>query len=264
MLAKCWLAPLGDPQTYNEKLQWLKLYDRKPEYTQMVDKYEAKKYVAAIIGEEYIIPTLGVWDRFEDIDFDALPDCFVLKCTHDSGGLVIVRDKKELDKKAARRKIEHCLGRNYYMNSREWPYKNVRPRIIAEQFMINDSGEELQDYKFMCFNGKVKCCFVCSDRFSAEGLHITILDRDWNVLPFHRHYHPPKSGLEKPAQYDEMLRLAEQLSKDIPFVRVDLYEINGKIYFGELTFFPGSGLEKFEPESGDYTLGSWIALPNRE
>ena len=142
---------LSDPQTFNEKLQWLKIYDRKPEYTTMVDKYEAKKYVADIIGEEYIIPTLGVWDRFEDIDFDELPDQFVLKCTHDSGGLVICRDKSKLDLKAAKKKINKSLKRNYYWIGREWPYKNVRPRIIAEKFMTDPTSDDLQDYKFFFF-----------------------------------------------------------------------------------------------------------------
>ena len=156
---------LDNPKTFNEKLQWLKIHNRKPEYTTMVDKYAAKQYVADKIGSQYIIPTLGVWDHFDDIDFDALPDQFVLKCTHDSGGLVICKDKSGLDKKAAKRKIEHCLRRKYYYAHREWPYKDVKPRIIAEKYMTNGTSEELNDYKLMCFNGKVKETFVCSSRF---------------------------------------------------------------------------------------------------
>ena len=247
------------PQTFNEKLQWLKLNDRNPIYKTLVDKYEVKNYISEKIGEKYIIPTLGVWDRFNDIEFDSLPNQFVLKCTHDSGGVSICKDKSDFDFEKARDKIESSLKRNYYYSSREWPYKNVTPKIIAEKYM-EDRGESLQDYKFMCFNGEMKCSFVCSDRFSEQGLHVTFFDRDWNVMPFERHYPSKKEGLPKPKNYDKMIELAEILSKDIPFVRVDFYEIAGEIYFGELTFYPGSGYEEFTPEEWDYELGKWIDL----
>ena len=255
---------LKKPTTYNEKLQWLKLYDRKPEYTRMVDKYEAKKYVADKIGKEYIIPTLGVWDSFDDIDFNQLPNQFVLKCTHDSGGLVIVQDKESFDIDLARNKIEKSLKSNYYLRGREWPYKNVKPRIIAEKYMKEESNHELMDYKFMCFNGKVKCTFVCSERFANSGLKVTFFDRDWNVMPFERHYPKSSKTISKPQNYEKMICLAEQLSKNIPFVRVDFYEVLGEIYFGELTFFPGNGLEEFYPEKWDAILGDWIKLPNKQ
>lgn len=254
---------LDFPKTFNEKLQWLKLHDRKPKYTTMVDKYVVKMYVADKIGEQYIIPTLGVWDTFDEIDFDKLPNKFVMKCTHDSGGLVICRDKVNFDKQAAKKKINRSLRRNYYYSGREWPYKNVPPRIIAEQYMEDSETSELKDYKFMCFNGKVKCSFVCSDRFSHKGLHVTFFDRDWNVLPFDRHYPRVKEGLPKPINYIKMIELAEILSKNIPFVRVDFYEVNKKIYFGELTFYPGSGLEEFTPEKWDRILGDWLVLPKK-
>ncbi len=254
---------LADPQTFNEKLQWLKLYDRRPIYTTMVDKYAAKEYVAEQIGEEYIIPTLGVWDRFDDIDFDALPDQFVLKCTHDSGGLVICRDKNKFDKAAAKAKIEKFLKRDFFWMHREWPYKNVKPRIIAEQYIEDAKSEELLDYKLMCFNGEVKCSFVCSDRFNGNGLHVTFFDKDWRVAPFERKYPKRSEGFPKPLNYDKMVELAERLSAGIPFVRVDFYEVMGKIYFGELTFYPGSGYEKFSPEEWDYTFGNWIQLPEK-
>lgn len=253
---------LDNPQTFNEKLQWLKIHNRKPEYTTMVDKYAAKQYVADRIGSQYIIPTLGVWDHFDDIDFDALPDQFVLKCTHDSGGLVICKDKSRLDKKAAKRKIEHCLRRKYYYVHREWPYKDVKPRIIAEKYMTNGTSEELNDYKLMCFNGKVKATFVCSSRFSKDGLKVTFYDTNWNRLPFERYTHPAsKTEITKPRTYNEMVTLAERLAQDIPFIRADFYEISGKTYFGELTFFPASGFEGFRPEEWDKTLGDWIKLP---
>lgn len=249
---------LNDPKTFNEKLQWLKIHNRKPEYTTMVDKYAVKQYVADRIGEQYIIPTLGVWEHFDDIDFDNLPKQFVLKCTHDSGGIVICRDKSKLDKKTAKKKLEYYLKRKYYYIHREWPYKNVKPRIIAEKYMTNGDGEDLNDYKLMCFNGKVKTTFVCSDRFSKDGLKVTFYDTDWRRMPFERHYPVSKTEINKPQTYEEMVILAEKLSFGIPFVRVDFYEINGNIYFGELTFFPGSGYEEFTPEEWDKTLGNWI------
>ncbi len=255
---------LENPQTFSEKLQWLKLYDRKPIYTTMVDKHAVKEYVAERIGEDYIIPTLGVWDNFDEIDFDALPERFVLKCTHDSGGLVICRDKDKLDKEAAKAKLNKSLKQNFYYHTREWPYKNVKPRVIAEQYMADSTkNQDLLDYKFMCFNGEVKCSFVCSDRFSEKELHVTFFDREWRIMPFERKYPRRREGFPKPLNYNKMLKLAEKLSVGIPFLRVDFYEVDGKIYFGELTFFPGSGMEKFSPEEWDYTLGSWIQLPEK-
>lgn len=252
------------PRTFSEKLQWLKLYDRKPEYTTMVDKYAVKKYVADRIGEEYIIPTLGVWDSYDEIDFDNLPDKFVLKCTHDSGGLVICRDKKTLDMDAARKKIEKSLRTDYYKLGREWPYKDVPRRIIAEKFMEDETqGDALNDYKLMCFNGKVYCSFVCSGRNSKEGLRVTFYDKEWKRLPFRRHYPSADKDLDMPSQYHRMIELAERLSKGIPFVRTDFYEIGGKLYFGELTFYPGNGMEEFSPEEWDERLGALIELPNK-
>lgn len=200
---------LNDPKTFNEKLQWLKIHNRKPEYTTMVDKYAVKQYVADRIGEQYIIPTLGVWEHFDDIDFDNLPKQFVLKCTHDSGGIVICRDKSKLDKKTAKKKLEYYLKRKYYYIHREWPYKNVKPRIIAEKYMTNGDGEDLNDYKLMCFNGKVKTTFVCSDRFSKDGLKVTFYDTDWRRMPFERHYPASKTEINKPQTYEEMVILAE-------------------------------------------------------
>lgn len=253
---------LKNPRTFNEKLQWLKLYDRNPEYTRMVDKFEAKKYVAERIGEEYIVPTLGVWDRFEEIDFDALPDQFVLKCTHDSGGLVICKDKKSLDLDAARRKITSCLKENYYWDYREWPYKNVKPRIIAEPYLRDDETGELRDYKFYTFGGEVKALLIISGRdtpdaggdyFDAEFHH---LDMQWGYKNAKTLPAPPKS-------MKEMIRLAQLLSKSTPELRVDFYEINGKPFFGEMTFFDGGGFEKIVPEKWDRIFGDWVTLPQK-
>ena len=250
---------LKNPQTFNEKLQWLKLHNRKPEYTTMVDKYEAKKYVADLIGEEYIIPTLGVWDRFDDIDFDSLPDQFVLKCTHDSGGLVICQDKAKLDKEAAKKKIEASLKDNYYWQGREWPYKNLKPRIIAEQFLENPESADLFDYKFFCFHGEPKVMYISNDHgadprtdfFDMEFQHLPIKARDPNADI------PPC----KPEKFEEMKRLAEVLSKEMPHLRVDFYYVNGKVYLGELTFYHMSGFTEFTPPEWNMRMGDWIQLP---
>ena len=373
----------------------------------MVDKYVVKKYVADKIGEEYIIPTLGVWNKPEDINFDRLPNQFVLKCTHDSGTVIICKDKSKFDIENARKKLKKYLNQNYYLAGREWPYKNVSRRIIAEQYMKNTTTHELRDYKFftfdgvakalfiaterqnlttdtkfdffdmeyqhldftngypnakvptkksekfeemrrlaeklsqgiphvrvdfyeingkvyfgeltfshwsgmvpfdspkwdkmfgdwisipneygggkaliandiilwlhqktsteltdykfMCFNGEVKCSFTCTERFSESGLKVTFFDRDWKKLPFVRHYPRSEKDIPRPQNYELMLQLAEKLSHNIPFVRVDFYEINGRVYFGELTFYPGAGFEKFRPETYDKKLGSWINIPN--
>lgn len=252
---------LENPQTFNEKLQWLKIYDHNPQYTALVDKYAVKRYVAEVMGAQYVIPTLGVWNHFDEIDFDALPEQFVLKCTHDSGGLVICKNKGEMDKAAAKKKLEKSLKRNYYLSGREWPYKDVPPRIIAEKYMSDGIHEELRDYKLMCFNSKVKATFVCTDRFSEDGLKVTFYDASWKRMPFERHYPASKTEIEKPKSYEEMVKLAERVSQGIPFVRVDFYEIAGKPYFGEITFSPGSGFEKFYPEEVDETLGSWLKIP---
>lgn len=253
---------LKNPKTYNEKLQWIKLYDRKPEYTMMVDKYAVKEYVAKLIGEEYIIPTLGVWDRFEDIDFEKLPDQFVLKCTHDSGGLVICNDKSKLDIEAAKKKINGSLNSNYYWHSREWPYKNVKPRIIAEQYMVDESGVELKDYKIFTFNGVPRFIQVDFGRFS--GHRRNLYTTDWEYMDVMNYYPAdPETKIEKPVCLEKMLELSKTLSAGIPHLRTDFYIIDGKIFFGELTFFHGSGMKKYVPRSFEKTMGDWMELPKK-
>jgi uncharacterized protein YqgQ len=252
---------LENPKTFNEKLQWLKLYNRKPEYTTMVDKYEAKNYVAEIIGEKYIIPTLGVWERFEDIPFDKLPSQFVLKCTHDSGGLVICKNREEFDIEEARKKIEHSLKTNYYLQGREWPYKNVKPRIIAEKYMQDIGTQDLKDYKFFCFGGKAKCFKVDFDRFIEH--HANYYDVDKNLLDFGEASYPPdrKKKIDiRATELHEMEQLAEKLSKGIPFLRADFYDVNGNVYFGELTFYPASGFGEFTSTKWDEIMGEWIPI----
>lgn len=249
---------LDNPMTYNEKLQWLKLYDRKPEYIKMVDKYEAKKYVSNIIGEEFIIPTLAVYDTVEAIDFEGLPDQFVLKCTHDSGGVVICEDKTHFDIDSAITKLRKRYNNNWFLFYREWPYKNIKPRVIAEQY-ITTKNNDLKDYKFYCFNGVVKAIMVAEGRFS-ESKSFSYFDHSWNKLDFTWGAPKPKSYPAKPKHFSEMLEIAAELSKDIPHVRVDLYNVDGKIYFGELTFYDGSGMQAFEPRQWDYIFGEYIDL----
>ena len=248
------------PKTYNEKMQWLKLHDKREEYTKMVDKYEAKKYVGKLIGDEYIIPTLGVWDNFDAIDFSKLPDQFVLKTTHDSGGVVICKDKNQFNIKSAKKKLEKSLRNNFYYMHREYPYKNVKPRIIAEKFMVDESGVELKDYKFFCFNGEVKMLFVATDR--PLDTRFDFYDEHFNHLPFKQGHPWAIKEIKKPIGFEKMVELAGVLSKGIPHVRVDFYDINGHIYFGELTFFHFSACVAFEPEEWDYKIGEWLKLPD--
>ena len=252
---------LDNPRTFNEKLQWLKLNNRKKEYTIMVDKYEAKKYVAEIIGREHIIPNIGVWDRIEDIDFNTLPDKFVLKCTHDSGGNIICKDKKSLDINKAIKKMNDCLKRNYYYIGREWPYKDVKPRIIAENYMTDESKKELKDYKIYNFNGVPRLIQVDFDRFTNHRRNV--YDVNWNIVDcdiFCGYKTDKQKKNVKPVNLEEMLEFAKKLSKGIPFLRTDFYNINEKIYFSELTFFPGGGMS-YMPEKYDTVLGDWIVLP---
>lgn len=248
-----------NPKTYNEKLNWLKLNDRNPEYTKMVDKYEAKEYVKNIIGEEYIIPTLGVWDKFDDIDFDKLPNQFVLKCTHDSEGLVIVKDKSILNKKEAKEKIEKAMKYNFFYIGREYPYKNIKPRIIAEKYMEDNTYHELYDYKFFCFDGEPKLLYVATGRQKGQTT-LDFFDLDFNHLNIQLHYPNSKETIEKPLNLNKMIKLSKNLSKGLKHVRIDFYEINGKVYFGEFTFYNFSGLSKFNDDKWDIEFGKYIDI----
>ena len=251
-----------NPKTFNEKLQWLKLYDRKEAYTKMVDKYLAKEYVAQIIGKEHIIPTLAVWDSVDNVRIDELPDQFVLKTTHDSGGIVICKDKTNFDLLAAKKRLRSAMKADFYRVVREWPYKNVEPRIIAEEYMKDLGSDELIDYKVHCFNGRPRFILVCKDRFSENGMTEDFFDTEWNHLEVKRPTHQNSElELEKPELLDEMLQYAKALSENIPFIRVDFYLINSFVYFGELTFFPASGFDSFVPESFDKEIGEYLVLP---
>ena len=259
---------LENPKTYNEKLQWLKLNYHNPECITMVDKYLSKQYVADLIGDEYVVPLYGVWDKFDEIDFDKLPDQFVLKTTHDCGGVVVCKDKKDFDVQAAKSFLEEHQRREYFYHCREWPYKFVKPRIIAEKFMKDTEGQEeegLTDYKFFCFDGEPKAMFIATDRAKDNvETKFDFFDMEFNHLPFTNGHPNSEKEIKKPKQFDLMIELSRKLSAGLPHVRVDFYESEGKIYFGELTFFHWGGFVPFEPKEWDKKFGDWIKLPNKK
>ena len=256
---------LKNPKTFSEKLQWLKLYDRRPEYTIMVDKVKAKEYVASKLGEEYIIPTLGVWDDPDKIDFDSLPNRFVLKCNHNSGtGMYICKDKSKMDVVKVKEGLRKGLAEDYFINNREWPYKNVPRRVFAEAYMEDEFGE-LRDYKFFCFDGEVKAMFIATDRSKGDHeVKFDFFDDCFNHLPFTNGHPNAEVTPVKPRLFDDMKALSSTLSKGLPQVRIDFYEVGDKIYFGEMTFFHWSGIKQFEPEEWDYKFGEWIKLPDKK
>ena len=253
---------LKSPKTFNEKLQWLKLYDRRPEYPGLVDKYEVKKYVAGVLGEQYVIPNLGVWDNVDDIDFDSLPNEFVIKCTHDSGSVIICRDKASFDIEAAKAKLKKKFDSNLFWQGREWPYKSVKPRVLAEKYLSELSDEKMIDYKFFCFNGEPRYLYVSQGLEDHETARISYASLDWEIELFKRSDFDNFETLPpKPKGFDKMVEMSKTLAKEIPFVRVDFYDINGQVYFGEMTFFPGAGYTAFHPDEWDATIGQWLKLP---
>ena len=257
-----------NPTTYSEKLQWLKLYDRNPEYTRMVDKYAVKKYVADIIGEEYLIPTLGIWDKPEEIEWDKLPNQFVLKTTHGGGntGVVICKDKSTFDRKKAIEKLNDSIDTDLYKVWREWPYKDVPKRVIAEKYIEpNPETNDLSDYKFFCFNGEVKGLFVATERQNPnEEVKFDFFDENYKHLPLRQGHDHAKVTPPKPRNFELMKSLSAKLSKGFPHVRIDLYDLGDKVLFGEITFFHFSGLVRFEPEYWDKHFGDMITLPSKQ
>lgn len=253
---------LKSPKTYNEKLQWLKMYDHRPEYTRMVDKITAKEYVAGIIGEKYIIPTLKIYDNVNEISLNDLPDKFVLKTNNGSAnkGVVVCNDKSSFDLNAAIAKLNASMKQDKYWRSREWPYKDIKPLIFAEKYMEDTTKGDLQDYKFFCFNGNVRALFVGSER-STGNVKFDYFDSDFKHLDIVQEHPMSEQRIEKPLNFDLMKEIASKLSTGLPQVRVDLYNIGGNIFFGELTFFHHGGIMPFYPQDWDYTFGSWITLP---
>lgn len=250
----------NNPKSFNEKIQFLKLKYRSNELTEMADKYKVKQYVSQLIGNEYVIPTLGVWNTIEEINFDELPEKFVLKCNNDSGGVVICKDKRALNIEETKKFLNSRLNNNGFWYGREWPYKNIKPCIIAEKYMENNGQNELIDYKFFCFNGQPKVVLVCSERFASNNMCKTYFDEDWNLLNIMEANHRTDKEQKKPQSFEKMKTISQKLAKDMPFVRIDFYEIEGKLYFGEITFFPASGLEKFKPEKWNNIFGDMIDI----
>lgn len=252
----------NNPKTFNKKIQWLKLNYRNEEYTKLVDKYRVKQYITKLIGEEYVIPTLGVWNNVDDIDFKSLPEKFVLKCNNDSGGIVICKNKKDFDEAKAKSFLKERLKNNGYWYGREWPYKNVKPCIIAEKYMEDSISKDIKDYKFFCFNGSMEFFDIDIDRFIEHRANY--YDRNGNFLPFGKTYCPPDytKKIEMPKNLDKMIELAETISHNTVLSRIDFYEIDGQVYFGEITFYSGSGFSPFTDEKWDYKLGDMIDLPN--
>lgn len=250
---------LNNPITFNQKLQWLKINYRMPILTEMADKYEMKRITSDKIGKEHIVKNYGIWNSFDDIDFDALPDRFVLKTTHDQGGIVICEDKSKLNKDAARKKLnKHLKTKNYYI-TREWPYKNIKPRILAEEFLVDEERGDIWDYKIYCFNGVPKMVFIASGRNNIDGVVFDFFDIEFNHLNIKRpNSKQSNKVIERPENFDQMIKLAQELSEGIPHVRVDFYNIGGKIYTGEFTFFTGGGMKPFIPREWDYKLGEMI------
>ncbi len=251
----------GNPQSFSEKLQWLKVYNRNPEYSRIVDKYEMKNYVADRLGEGYTVPTIGIWDKAEDIDFESLPGKFVIKCTHDSGSNILCKNKAEISWGGVQQHLNKCLKNNLYYLSREWPYKNVKPRIIAEEYLEDERQESLTEYKLFCFDGVVRMVLVCKGIAHTENRTNDFCDINLERFPFTSLLPNSKGKLEKPECYDELIACSSKLSQGLPHVRVDAYIVNGKIYFGEMTLFHNSGLRKYEPDEWDYKIGQWLQLP---
>lgn len=254
---------LKHPRLFSEKLQWLKLHDRKPLYTQLADKYEVRFWVAERIGEDKLIPLLGVWDKFDDVDFSQLPEAFVLKCTHDSGGVEVCHNKASWNIEEVRLRVEKHFKRNFYYMLREWPYKNIKPRIIAEKYLSENEHSGLRDYKFYCFSGVPTLCQVIGNRETVET--IDFFDMNWEHQPFSGMRMPAcpndVNRPERPENFAEMREIAKTLSQGLPFIRVDLYSVNGRIYFGEMTFYPYSGFGRFSPYEWNTIVGDMLKLP---
>lgn len=257
---------LENPQKFTEKLLWMKLYGRNPIYTQMVDKYEVKKYVEEHIGQKYVVPAYGVWHSFDEIDFSQLPDQFILKCNHDSGSYVICKDRKTFDKKNAHKILDAALKKNFFWKFREWVYKNVDRRILAEQYIPTLGQKNSVEYKLMCFDGEVKTITVCSGiphQVSAPW-NFDNYSRDWKRQNWYGNSNKPLGkDFKRPKEMDEIIALSEKLSKGIPHVRIDWYITNGQIYFGEFTFYPWAGYIKFEPKEWNLKVGEWMKLPDK-
>ena len=255
---------LDNPKTFCEKMNWLKLYDRRPIYTTMVDKYLAKEFVSEKVGKEYVTPLLGVYDSYDEIDFSALPDQFVMKCNHD-GGPVFIKDKRKIDHKELRRLFKRKLKLNYFALSREWPYKNVKRKIVIEEFVPSLGKRDSIEYSITCFNGKVamitRSMGIAHD--SLDKRNSDHFDMNWNRLDFYSYYRNSGVDIPKPDNIDKLIELSESLAEGVPCLRVDWFMFNEEIRFGEMTFFDCGGFIEFTPPEWDAIIGGWLELPEK-
>lgn len=249
---------LNNPTTYNEKLQWLKLNDFHDFYTDIVDKYEVRKFVESKIGDKYLTKLFGVWSNFDEIDISKLPNSFVLKCTHDSGGVLVCKDKGSINLIDARKKFNKAIKKNFFDIGRELPYKKITPRIICEELLTNNDGSEIMDFKFFCFHGVPKFMYIASDR--SFDTKFDFFDLSFKKFDLKQYYPNSNKPFKKPDNFDEMIDIARKLSVGFPHVRIDLYNVNNKIYFGEITFYHLSGFKRFKPDNFDYAFGEYINL----
>ncbi|MDT2848674.1 ATP-grasp fold amidoligase family protein [Vagococcus carniphilus] len=252
---------LDSPKSFNEKLQYLKIEQREPIFTEVADKFKVREYVSSTIGQEYLIPLYGVYDSFDEINFQDLPDEYVIKTNHNSGGYFLVPDSKKININAARSKLEPMLKKNYYYFTREWPYKNIKPKLICEKYLRENDDMELRDYRFFCFDGEVKFIAVDLSIVDKSKVRRNLYDKNWKLLDEEISYERDLTEkIPKPKNLSEMIDLAEKLSSNFKHVRVDLYNINNKIYFGELTMYHQSGYGDIRPQSFNKLMGSWIKL----
>ena len=254
---------IDNPSSFNEKLQWIKIHDRKPEYTMMADKLRAKEFVAGLIGNEYIVPTYAVWDKVEDIDINILPDTFVIKCNHDSGSVVVCRNKAELDKEKMMNKLNAAMKRNGFWYGREWPYKNIKRQIFAEKYLEDSENKKIRDYKFFCFNCVPKFVYISEGLENHATANIAFYDFEGNELPFHRDDFKQFDIQPKiPQTMSLMVELSSRIAQSVPspFVRTDFYSVNGKVFFSEITFTPCSGYMPIAPREWDRKIGEWLDL----
>ena len=249
---------LNHPKTFCDKQNWLKIHDIHPEYTEMVDKTTVGKYVEARLGENICFPILGTWNHYKDIDFDKLPRQFVFKCNHDSGSVKIIRDKSKIDHKVLEEFFETRLKENSYVNGREYPYRDIKPMIMAEKYMVPEGQGDIEDYKFFCFDGKPEILFVATDR--SIDCKFDFYDMDFNHLDIVNIHPQSGKNIPRPSCFERMKEIASVLSRGIKFVRIDLYEIEGKVFFGEFTFFHGGGFWPMKPDEWEKKLGDLIKI----
>ena len=248
---------LNNPRSFNEKLQWLKVNDHNPQYRLFVDKLMAKDTVGRIIGYQHIVPSYGNWSNAKDISFDILPQRFVLKCNHDQGSVILVKNKNSINKKEIIKKLDIKMKKNAYYGTREYPYKNIEPRVFAEKYL----GDNIIDYKFYCFNGEPKFLYCGQGLTEDHSLKIDFYDLNWELMPFYRTDYDRLGKIERPSRLDEMINISRKLSENIPFVRIDLFEVNNEVFFSEFTLYPASGFMPFVPNEYDEIVGEWLRLP---